>query len=325
MDLEQRLKQLESHHDWQGLAEALEQGLAAAQDQTVKAELHLRLGRLLYRQFLQGVRALKHFQDAFKLNPALIEALGEARGIYWELGKLNMVQKLLELQLKSAQDAATRVALFRELGDVLSDAGDYERATEAYAKALQSAEGKPNDAGERLADVQASAEDWQDRVGELLRTAHDSPSAAAKSDAFIRASRIAKRYAPTEFEGILAQAYSADPTNVKAAAIYEGLLVETERTERILETQRESLKGISDAQAKAALSFVFGARWAVRHQNAEVSAQLFEEALRHDATLEPAFTFLKDTYGAKGGDYEQVIRLADELADRAGLDEKGSY
>ena len=58
MDLEQRLKQLESHHDWQGLTEALEQGLAAAQDQTTKAELHLRLGRLLYGQFLQGVRAL---------------------------------------------------------------------------------------------------------------------------------------------------------------------------------------------------------------------------------------------------------------------------
>ena len=238
MDLEQRLKQLESHHDWQGLAEALEQSLAAAQDQTVKAELHLRLGRLLYRQFLQGVRALKHFQDAFKLNPALIEALGEARGIYWELGKLNMVQKLLELQLKSTQDPATRVALFRELGDVQCDAGDYERAAEAYAKALQSANGKANDAGERLADVQASAEDWQDRVGELLRTAHESASAAAKSDAFIRAARIARRFAPTEFEGVLAQAYTADPTNVKAAAIYEGLLVETERTEQILETQR---------------------------------------------------------------------------------------
>jgi golgin subfamily B member 1 len=325
MDLEQRLKQLESHHDWQGLAEALEQGLAAAQDQTVKAELHLRLGRLLYGQFLQGVRALKHFQDAFKLNPALLEALNEARNIYWELGKLNMVQKLLELQLKSAQDPATRVALFRELGDVLSDAGDYERATEAYAKALQSANGAPTDAGERLADVQASAEDWQDRVGELLRTAHESSSAAAKSDAFIRAARIAKRFAPGEYEGVLAQAYAADPTNVKAAAIYEGLLVETERTERILDTQRESLKGLSDAAAKAALSFVFGARWAVRHQNAEVAGQLFEEALRLDPSLEPAFTFLRDTYGAKGGDYEAVIRLADELADRAGLDGRGAY
>ncbi len=325
MDLEQRLKQLESHHDWQGLAEALEQSLAAAQDQTVKAELHLRLGRLLYGQFLQGVRALKHFQDAFKLNPALIEALGEARSVYWELGKLNMVQKLLELQLKSTQDAATRVALFRELGDVLCDASDYERATEAYAKALQSAEGKANDAGERLADVQASATDWQDRVGGLLRTAHESASAAAKSDAFIRAARIAKRFAPGEYEGILAQAYRADPTNVKAAAIYEGLLVETERTEQILESQRESLNAVADAHAKAALGFVFGARWAVRHQNVEVSAQLFEEALRLDSSLEPAFTFLKDAYGAKGGDYEQVIRLADELSDRAGLDERCAY
>src|SRR5689334_19547862 len=116
MDLEQRLKQLESHHDWPGLAEAMEQGLAVAQDATIKADLHLRLGRLLHSQFLQGVRALKHFQDAYKLNPALLEALAEARGIYWELGKLNMVQKLLELQLKNSQDAGQKTALNRELG-----------------------------------------------------------------------------------------------------------------------------------------------------------------------------------------------------------------
>src|SRR6478736_1958407 len=187
MDLEQRLKQLESHHDWHGIVEALEQGLGATQDATLKADIHLRLGRVLHTQFLQGVRALKHFQDAYKLNPALFDALAEARSIYWELGKLNMVQKLLELQLKSAQDPATRASLQRELGDVLSDAGDYDRAAEAYAKALQSAAGTPTDAGERLADVQASAADWQERVGELLRKAHDSSSAAAKSDAFLRA------------------------------------------------------------------------------------------------------------------------------------------
>ena len=44
---------------------------------------------------MQGVKALKHFQDAFKLNAALLDALAEARQVYWELGKLNMVQKLL--------------------------------------------------------------------------------------------------------------------------------------------------------------------------------------------------------------------------------------
>jgi len=95
MDLEQRLKQLESHHDWHGIVEALVQGLGSTQDATLKADIHLRLGRVLHTQFLQGVRALKHFQDAYKLNPALFDALSEARAIYWELGKLNIVQKLL--------------------------------------------------------------------------------------------------------------------------------------------------------------------------------------------------------------------------------------
>ena len=52
-----------------------------------------------------GVKALKHFQDAYKQNPALVEALAEARAVYWDLGKLNMVQKLLELQLKAAPES----------------------------------------------------------------------------------------------------------------------------------------------------------------------------------------------------------------------------
>src|SRR5687768_17416375 len=129
MDLDQRVRNLEAHHDWQGIAETLEQGLASTADAATKADLHLRLGRLLHRQFLQGVKALKHFQDAFKLNPALVEALAEARGIYWELGKLNMVQKLLELQLKTTQDPQRASELLGELGDVLVDQGDYDRAT----------------------------------------------------------------------------------------------------------------------------------------------------------------------------------------------------
>ena len=136
MDLEQRLNHLESHHDWQGLTEALEQSIVSSEDASVKADLHLRLGRLLHTRFLQGVKALKHFQDAYKLNPALVEALAEARLIYWELGKLNMVQKLLELQLKNTEDPTVVGALYRELGDVHCDLGDYERAADAYAHAL---------------------------------------------------------------------------------------------------------------------------------------------------------------------------------------------
>ncbi|HEY2406375.1 MAG TPA: tetratricopeptide repeat protein [Polyangiaceae bacterium] len=325
MDLEQRLKQLESHHDWQGVVEALEQGLGSTQDASAKADIHLRLGRLLHSQFLQGVRALKHFQDAYKLNPSLFDALSEARAIYWELGKLNMVQKLLELQLKSAQDPAVRMALFAELGDVLCDVGDYERAAENYAKALQSAGGKPGDVGERLLDAQVGDGEWQERIGALLRGAHDAADARAKSAIFLRAARIARRFEPAEFEGILAQAYAADPASASAAALYEGLLVDAQRTETILETQRGALKRIEEPGAKADATFRFGARWALRHQNQEIAAQFLEESLRLDANREAAFTFLRDAVGARGGDWDQVVRLADEISDRVGTSPAAGY
>src|SRR5450432_2341767 len=325
MDLEQRLKQLESQHDWHGIVEALEQGLGSTQDATLKADIHLRLGRVLHTQFLQGVRALKHFQDAYKLNPSLFDALSEARAIYWELGKLNMVQKLLELQLKSAPDARVKSALFNELGDVLCDVGEYERAVESYAKALQNAEGKPSDIGERLLDAQVGADEWQDRIAALLRSAHEAATSVEASAIFLRAARIARRFAPGEFESILAQAYAADPANASAAALYEGLLVEAQRTEAILETQREALKRIDSPAAKADASFRFGARWALRHQNLEVGSQFLEEALRLDPSREAAFTFLKDAIGVRGSDWERVIRLADEVSDRATSSQAASY
>jgi len=325
MDLEQRLKQLESLHDWHGIVEALEQGLGTTQDATLKADIHLRLGRVLHTQFLQGVRALKHFQDAYKLNPSLFDALSEARAIYWELGKLNMVQKLLDLQLKSAPDARVKCALYRELGDVLCDIGEYERAAEAYAKALQNAEGKPGDIGERLLDAQVGADEWQERIATLLRAAHEAQTGTERSTIFLRAARIARRFAPTEFEGMLAQAYAADPANASAAALYEGLLVEAQRTEAILETQRDALKRIESPIAKADAAFRFGGRWALRHQNLEVGSQFLEEALRLDPSREPAFTFLKDAIGVRGSDWERVIRLADEVSDRAASSQAASY
>ncbi|MEO5731223.1 MAG: hypothetical protein ABI134_18410, partial [Byssovorax sp.] len=141
MDLAQRLNHLESVRDWQGLAEELERAITAETAAAIKASYHLKLGRVLEDKFLLAVKALKHFQDAFKLNPALIEALQQARAIYWDLGKTNMVQKLLELELKSAQDGQAATALLLELGDVLTDLGDYEKATSTYARALASSDG----------------------------------------------------------------------------------------------------------------------------------------------------------------------------------------
>ncbi|MGC4089575.1 MAG: tetratricopeptide repeat protein [Polyangiaceae bacterium] len=324
MDLEQRLKQLEGYHDWNGVVEALEQGVQSADDATQKADYHLRLGRLLYRHLLQGVRALKHFQDAYKLNPTFVGALSEARAIYWELGKLNMVQKLLELQLKNTQDAPTRSRLAAELGDVAFDMGDYDRARDAYAKAANGGAPAGSDVGDRLRDVEAGPSDWQERIALLLRQSNETQSVKARGALLLRAARIARRFAPSELEDLLVKAYAADPTDVGIAALYEGLLVEAQRTDAIVETQRHVLKSVSDSQ-RAELAQHFGARWALRHQNPELAAQFLEEALRLEPQREEAFTFIRDFFGVRGGNWDHVIRIADELSDRSALGPKGSY
>ncbi|HEY3499214.1 MAG TPA: hypothetical protein VGK73_31200, partial [Polyangiaceae bacterium] len=319
MDLEQRLKQLSGYHDFQGVVEALEQGITATADATAKAALHLRLGRVLRGRFLQGVRALKHFQDAYKLNPAQVDALSEARGIYWDLGKLNMVQKLLELELKALPESPARSALYRELGDVLCDVGDYERATESYARALQSSDGRPGDIPALLEDVQVGQAEYPARVESVVEAARSADTPTEKASLLLRASRLARRFDPQAVEGILAEAYAADPSDRRVAATYEGLLVEAGRTDAILATQRAALAATADAEERAGSAYAFGSRWALRHQNVELGAELIEEALRLDPTREEAFTFLRDVVGSKGGNWEKLVALGEELADRSAL------
>src|SRR5580693_134183 len=164
MELEERLSYLENVRDWQSLAEELEKGIASPAANAVRARLHLKLGRVLETKFLAGVKALKHFQDAYKLNPALTESLEAARTIYWDLGKLNMVQKLLELELKASPEGAQASALLLELGDVLCDQGDWEKATSTYARSLGASGGKNPEARACLGDVQVEAATWQEHL-----------------------------------------------------------------------------------------------------------------------------------------------------------------
>ena len=317
MDLVQRLNQLESVRDWQGLSEELEKGIASETDAAAKASYHLRLGRILEQKFLQGVKALKHFQDAYKLNPALIEALENARSIYWDLGKINMVQKLLELELKSVQEGPVAAALLVELGDVLCDNGDYEKATATYAKALGVSGGQSEEARASLEDVQVGEDGWQERVAALLQDAQATSEPHAKARSFLRAARLAKRFAPDEVEGLLAKAYEADFGDKQAAALFEGMLVEQDRASAIAEAQRRVLEALP-GEARAAAAFKYGTRWATRHQNVELGSKLLEEALEHDPGIEAAFAYLRELWGAKEGNWDRVVRLAEKAADSNG-------
>ena len=321
MELEERLSYLENVRDWQSLVEELEKGIASSAANAAKAQFHLKLGRVLETKFLAGVKALKHFQDAYKLNPALTESLEAARNVYWDLGKLNMVQKLLELELKAGATGERASALLLELGDVLCDQGDWEKAAATYARSIGMAAGNPEPSG-CLADVQLEAANWQEHLAGLLRGSNETSDPVAKARILVRASRIARRFAPEEAEGMLGRAYAADGLNRQVAALYEGLLAEQGRFDVLEQAQHQILQQSTDRKRRAPLALAFGTRWVLRHQNIDVGARFLEEALKLDASNEGAFFFLREAYGKKGGDWDRVLTIAEEAATRA--DDGGS-
>ncbi len=317
MELEERLSYLENVRDWQGLVEELEKGIASPAANASKAQFHLKLGRVLEGKFLAGVKALKHFQDAYKLNPALTESLEAARTIYWDLGKLNMVQKLLELELKAGADGEHASALLLELGDVLCDQGDWEKATSTYARSLGASGGKNPEASGCLGDVQVEAATWQEHLAGLLRGANEAGSASQKARMLLRASRLARKFAPDESESMLARAYAADAGDRQIAAIYEGMLAEQGRFDALEHAQREALTATADRKVRARLALAFGTRWVLRHQNVDIGSRFLEEALKLDSDNEGAFFYLREAYGKKGGDWDRVLTIAEEAATRA--------
>jgi tetratricopeptide (TPR) repeat protein len=317
MDLEERLSYLENVRDWQSLVDELEKAIAASVASPAKAQLHLKLGRVLETKFLAGVRALKHFQDAYKLSPLLLDSLDAARQVYWDLGKLNMVQKLLELELKAKSEPSRASSLLVELGDVLCDQGDFDKATATYARALGLSEGNSAEASACLEDLQLQPDTWRAHVASLTRAASQATDAASIGRLFLRAARITRRFGPAETEGILARAYAVDPANKQIAALYEALLAEQGRLDAIEQAQHHILQQVHDRKARGRLALIFGTRWVIRHQNAAIGTKFLEEAVKLDPESEGAFFFLREAYGRRDGDWDRVLTLAEETATHA--------
>ncbi|MEQ9323284.1 MAG: hypothetical protein RIF41_29235 [Polyangiaceae bacterium] len=313
MDLSQQLQQLESTRDWQGLAEALEQAIEQSSDDVEKSRLFLKLGKVMTEKLLQGPRALRHFQTAWKLQPEVVEPLIWAQNIYWELGKFKMVATVLQRSLESATEEQKGILLC-ELVDVLSTMGNYDVALESYAQALRLGGAIAERARPCLEDMSIDEASHQDRIDEILALAAEASTGSERAEHLLRAARIAKRYTNLQYEQLLLQAYQADCDNKQASSLYEELMVAEGRLAQVLETQREMLENATPTEGPR-LAFRYGVRWATRHQNVELGARLLEQAVLGDPTNDAAFTFLRELWGSHEGDWAKVVGLADQISE----------
>jgi len=317
MTTETRLADCESAHDHLVARAELEAALESEAEPEARAILHLRLGHLLRGQFLEGVAALRHFQDAFKLDQARLDAVGAARSLYRELGRLPLVQKLLNIEISKCDpdDLATIASLYVELGDVLVDQGDAEHAAVAYSEALKAGA----TVSAELEDVQVAESEWTARTSDLISAAEEDATAAVGF--LLRAAGIARRFDEATATSLLEKAYRLDPRHERVAALFEGGFVHAEQAEELIALQEQV---VAENPDDAELLYVFGARWAQRHLP-EAAAPLLERAIRSTPGKSSAVTFLQTLSNKEPEKRGDLMALADEVSSGRSGDETHSY
>ncbi len=312
MELHERISQLEDNRDWQGLVEELEKAAASEPSNAPKALLHLKAGRIYDAKLLSAVKALKHFQDAYKIHPPLVESLRAARAVYWQLGRLNMVVKLGEMELKGAGGDSPEVAatLF-ELASATYDLGEYENAASLFSRAI--AAGVDDDRGARdlVDDLRVEQAGAKSRVEELKSRGESESQPRARARLLLRAARIARRFSIASCDALLEAALRAKPDDIEIGNLYETRAVEQDRLTELSQFQRNLLRATADENARAQLAVLFGKRWLARHQKIDEALPFFEEAFRLRPDDEGALAFLCEYFGKKNGDWERVLALVE--------------
>ena len=227
-------ERLRRSRDWSIAIDELEREADAVKNERERSEFLFDIGRLTEEVIPERDRALALYQRAWKLYPDNVKALTRARQVYRELGRLEMVAKVGELELKVRQgDEAAVGELAGLVGEALLDCGQREKALPLLQLALDYSPDSTR-VRDALAAAEYDPEDWIDAVERLSADAgkFDSQTGARM---LLRAARIVHLETPDDalYEKLLKQVLQNDPQNESANFLYESLLSRQERWEEL--------------------------------------------------------------------------------------------
>jgi len=329
-EIRQRLRR---SRDWPSAIDELEREAENITNERERSELLFEIGNLTEEVIPERDRALALYQRAWKLFPENIKALTRARQIYRELGRLEMVAKVGELELKVREgDSAAVGELAGLVGESLLDCRQRDKALPLLQRALEQ---DPDSL--RIKDALAAAEyDPEDWIDAVERLTNDAPRFDALTAArmLLRAARIVHLETPDDalYEKLLKQVLTNDPQNEAANFLYESLLSRADRWDDLEQHHMSRAVAIADDSGRAALYRQFALEWVQRFKDRERGARFFAKAIEmsaqngaiHMPSMVAGFTLVREAYGARS-DWQEILTLADTALARALPDEQRMF
>ncbi|HUT79361.1 MAG TPA: tetratricopeptide repeat protein, partial [Polyangia bacterium] len=298
------------YSSWKEFILHLEGQASEEDDAEARHAVHIRVADLWERKYLQKAKAIVHYQQAFKALPSSLEALALARRVYWELGRIATIERLVGLALELEGGRPAQAALYRELAEAKLLEGDAEAAVAAFAEAIE------RDADDRrsraIYEDLTVGDGFADRAAALEEQAEQGSTGA---DLLCRAALL-HRGGGADFEGyepLLRRAATLDPRHTGVALLLEIGLREAGREEDIALFHGELL-GLS--AERVALLDDFGRRWLLWHGNPTRAVPFLDQAFREDPALSGLLGFLYESY-LEAGDTKAAADLVEAGLERA--------
>ncbi len=293
MELTQRIKQrLREVDDWSTVVDELEADAGAASDKSEQSKAFFELARACEDVFLDKARAMQAYQKAFKLDQSNLEALRRARQIYQMMANLEMVTRLMGLELKANRDPELAGPLNYDFGTAQLNLRNVDEA-KLHLSAAAEAEPENETYQSRFQETLYDAANWELAIETVYAqltalTGEDDPLGAQVpnrgpqlSALYMKAARILQQESPEDDRllPLLFKALEADPRNDEAGYLADTLLATAGQLQHVQKLQDRRVSLIEDDNEKVDMLRSFGDIWDVRLNNPQMAAYFFHQAL----------------------------------------------
>jgi tetratricopeptide (TPR) repeat protein len=257
-------------------------------------------------------RALASYVRAVELDPGNGEAIDRGRMVCREVGRVDELIRLTEVDLQRETDEERRERLTALIGEALLDTGNRNRA----AGFLVAAAGQ-FPASLTIQDALGTVgydDDWRREVDRLIGIGDhaDTDSGARVS---LRAARILRFEAPEDerYEALLSRALEYDAYNESAFQLLDGLYASAERWDDLEQLQDRLVRAFPGREEQSALSQRFAFSWIARAQQDRAASWCWR-AIELGGLVYPiaGLTLLRGIYGSKR-EWDKLLAAVDAL------------
>ncbi|MFH1437423.1 MAG: hypothetical protein ABIJ56_17085, partial [Pseudomonadota bacterium] len=308
----------EGKSSWQELIASLEEQSQSDVPDGESSLIFLRIGKIFDDFLLEKGEAMAYFQKAVKADPQCREALSRAVKIYEQMGKLSMVNRLLDIELKTARDPAAVAEIYSTkawLAFIESDVDDAVRCFSESFETDPSMTESENMVNDFLVDRDLFQQGMQmeDQVKEV-----DTNETRKVASLYNRAAFFYSR--DEEIENTLRclrQSSLIYPDDTKPLVMFEAvsLKFQPEGKDRICSLYDELIDLSGDDLIRHPRLLDYAARCLLRFEDKEQAFKYLRRSLEIKPDLEGAYLFVVKMLELKPDGYARAAKLAESAAD----------